>query len=625
VILTRLLTTAALVPGAALLAAPAASPPATPLASLPASAAASAPAPATQASLTPPGAAAPKAALLPPAPRLPGFAADLAQQPAIVGPAAWTRLSDADAWTRLARVPRPERQQARWNYARSLIGQERGGEAFGVLEVMRQDDPDLVMVDTFRLAQGATLTLLGRYPEALSALGVPGLGTNPEACAWRLRALAQSALGEQALQQLDCARSALKTPRPKAFVLAAARAGVEGGAPDKALQWLAPLPDRDPAANLYRGRAELAQGHADQARLRFARVERSGTMEQRMDARLSEIESEVAHKAVGPEAALKRLDAIRYAWRGDAIEERALRLTYRLYDARGDLSGALAAGAALFRYHDATRQGADFLPGLRTKLTTALDPARKLPLDKAAGLYWDYRDIAPGGAEGDLMASHLAERLQQAGLYERAGDLLTYQLFVRAGDLARGPLSARVATLFILAGRPDRALETLRKSDDPSFPDAMIAARKRVEAAALSQIGRIDEAMAVLQDVPDADTLRAEILWKQRDWSRYAEASAGGLPKGRALDEVAQAVVLRHAISLAMLGREEGLAGLHARYAAAFQGLPSAPVFEMLTGRPAESNGPQLARAMAAMPSASPAGDFADLLERAPGSAAPKG
>lgn len=607
-ILARLLATAALLPGAALLAAPAASP-----------------IPASAPTAKPPARPAVKAVTLPPAPRLPGFAADLAQQPAVVGPAAWTKLSEAEAWERLARMPRPERQQARWNYARSLIGQERGGEAFGVLEVMRQDDPDLEMVDTFRLAQGAALTLLRRYPDALSALGAPGLGVNPEACAWRLRALAQSAMGEQALQQLDCARPALSTPRPKAFVLAAARAAVEGGAPEKAMQWLAPLPDRDPAANLYRGRAELAQGHADQARLRFARVERSGTMEQRMDARLSEVESEVAHKAVGPEAALKRLDAIRYAWRGDAIEERALRMTYKLYDARGDLSGALAAGAALFRYHDAARQGADFVPGLRTKLATALDPARKLPLDKAAGLYWDYRDLAPGGAEGDLMASHLAERLQQAGLYERAGDLLTYQLFVRAGDLARGPLSARVATLFILAGRPDRALETLRKSDDPSFPDAMVAARKRVEAAALSQIGRIDEAMAVLQDVPGADTLRAEILWKQRDWSRYAEASAGGLPKGRALDTVGQAVVLRHAISLAMLGREEGLAGLHARYAGAFQGLPTAAVFEMLTGNPQDAQGPGLARAMAAMPSASPAGEFADLLERAPGSAAPKG
>jgi len=607
VILTRLLASAALVPGAALLAAPTVSAPAAPPAA-------------------PAAALKPAAALnLPPASRLPGFAADLAQQPAIVGPGAWARLSEVDAWTRLARVPRPERQQARWNYARSLIGQERGAEAFGVLEVMRQDDPDLEMVDTYRLAQGAALTLLGRYPDALASLGAAGLDANPEACAWRLRALAQSAMGEQALQQLDCARQALGTPRPKAFVLAAARAAIEGGAPEKAMQWLAPLPDRDPAANLYRGRAELAQGHVDQARLRFARVERSGTIEQRMDARLSEVESEVAHHTVGPEAALKRLDAIRYAWRGDAIEERALRLTYKLYDARGDLSGALAAGAALFRYHDVARQGADFLPGLRTKLTEALDPARKLPLDKAAGLYWDYRDIAPGGAEGDLLASHLAERLQQAGLYERAGDLLSYQLFVRAGDLARGPLSARVATLFILAGRPDRALDTLRKSDDPSFPDAMIAARKRVEAAALSQIGRIDEAMAVLQDVPEADTLRAEILWKQRDWARYAEASASGLPKGRALDAVGQAVVLRHAISLAMLGREDALGSLHARYSGAFQGLPSAPVFEMLAGSPAQASGPQLARAMAAMPSVSPAGDFADLLERAPGSVAPKG
>ncbi|WP_324696797.1 hypothetical protein ACLIMP_00390 [Novosphingobium aerophilum] len=602
-ILTRLLASAALIPGAALVAAPTVN------------------APVTSATAAPMRVPEPARPALPRPPRLPGFAADLAQQPAIVGPAAWGRISQDDAWMRLSRAPQPERQQARWNYARSLIGQERGAEAFGVLEVMRQDDPDLEMVDTYRLAQGAALTLLGRYPDALASLGAAGLGTNPEACAWRLRALAQSALADQALGQLDCARGALTTPRPKAFVLAAARAAVEGGAPAKAMQWLAPLPDRDPAANLYRGRAELAQGHADEARLRFARVEKSGTMEQRMDARLSEVEAEVAHHTVGPEAALKRLDAIRYAWRGDAIEERALRLTYKLYDARGDLTGALAAGSALFRYHDAGQQGADFLPGLRAKLATALDPARKLPLDKAAGLYWDYRDIAPGGAEGDLMASHLAERLQQAGLYERAADLLSYQLFVRAGDLARGPLSARVATLFILAGRPDRALDTLRKSEDPSLPDAMIAARKRVEAAALSQIGRIDEAMAVLQDVPSADTLRAEILWKQRDWARYAEASAGSLPSGRALDTVGQAVVLRHAISLAMLGREEGLAGLHARYAAAFRGLPAAPVFEMLTGRPEEATGPNLARAMAAMPSASPAGEFADLLERAPGSA----
>jgi predicted negative regulator of RcsB-dependent stress response len=551
--------------------------------------------------------------------RLPGFAAELAQRAPLGGASAWTVMPEAEAWRRLSSVRAAGRQSVRWDYARSLIAGERGAEALGVLDVMHGDDPDLGMVDAYRLARGAALTQLGRADEALAALDMPGLRTNPEACLWRMRALAQGQLAEQALQQLGCAASALGSPRGAPFVLAAARAGIEGGAPDKALHWLSWLPDRDPAANLLRGRAQLALGHGDEARLRFARVAQSGTPEQRMDARLSEIEGQVAAKAITPDVARRQLDAIRYAWRGDAIEERALRLSYRLADEGGDLPGALAAGAAMVRYHDPARQGADFLPSLRAKLIAALDPARKLPLDRAAGLYWDYRDLAPAGAGGDLMASRLAWRLQQAGLYERAADLLSYQLMQRAGDLARGPLSARVASLYILAGRPERALKTLRETDDPGLPGAMLGERKRVEAAALTQVGRVDEALAVLQDMPEAGALQAEILWQRREWSRYAEVSAVALPRAGRLDPVAQAKVLRHAISQVMLGREDALAGLHARYGGAFRGLPSAPVFEMLTGSAGAVDPQKLAQAMAAIPSASPAGDFADLLESVPG------
>lgn len=558
------------------------------------------------------------------APRLPGFAAELAQRPALTGPSAWAVMDEDEAWKRLAAAPTAERQAVRWDFARSLIAAERGSEAFGVLDVMHQDDPDLGMVDAYRLARGAALTHLGRAEDAVAALDMPGLRANPEACLWRLRALAQAGLAEPALQQLACAEPALARPRATAFVLAAARAGVEGGAPDKALRWLSWLPDRDPAANLLRARAQLALGKFDDARLRFARVAQSGTPEQRIDAQLSELESAIARKTVRPEAALKTLDTIRYTWRGDAIEERALRLSYSLADARGDLPGALSAGSALIRYHDPAKLGPDFLPSLRAKLASVLDPAGKLPLAQAAGLYWDYRDLAPSGAEGDLMASRLAERLQQAGFFERAADLLSYQMTVRAGDLARGPLSARVAGLYILAGRPERALRALRDTNDPNLPAPMLADRARVEAAALTQIGRVEEALAVLQDLPNAGAMQAEVLWRQRNWTRYAELSAGALPSGRTLDPVAQAQVLRHAISLAMLGREDGLAALHRRYGAAFKALPSAPVFEMLTGAPGAADPAKLAQAMAAIPSASPAGDFADLLERAP-AVGPKG
>lgn len=554
-----------------------------------------------------------------PAARLPGFAADLAQQPAIEGPGAWAVIPQDRAWRSLAVVGRDDRQQARWDYVRSLIGQERGAEALGVLDVMGQDDPDLGMVDAFRLARGAALVQLNRFDDASAELSGTSLADNAEACAWRMRALSLSGFAEQAVEQMRCAAPAFTKPRAKAFALAAARAGVESGQPATALRWLKWIPDRDPAANLYRGRAELALGHPDRARLRFARVEQSGGMALRMDARLSEIEAEVANRTLGSDAALKRLDALRYAWRGDAIEERALRLGYRLSAGRGDLRGSLAAGATLFRYFDAGRQGADFLPGLQAKLAAALDPASKLPLQQAAGLYWDYRDLSPSGAEGDLLVSRLADRLQAAGIYGRAADLLEYQLFQRAGDLARGPLSARVAGLHILAGRPDRALDALRRSSDPGFPDAMVHARKRVEAVALAQIGRVAEAFAVLQDVPGAAAVRAEILWKRRDWKGLSAETAGALPKAQELSEVDQAVILRHAISLAMLGRETELTALRGRYGARFQRLETGAVFDMLTGAPGSTDPEALARAMMAIPGASPAGEVAALLDGSPG------
>jgi len=78
-------------------------------------------------------------------------------------------------------------------------------------------------------------------------------------------------------------------------------------------------------------------------------------------------------------------------------------------------------------------------------------------------------------------------------------------------------------------------------------------------------------------------------------------------------------MVLRHAISLAMLGREDGLAALRGRYQASFRGLKTAAVFDMLTGTPGSVDPETLARAMAAMPGASPAGDIATLLDQAPG------
>jgi hypothetical protein len=551
--------------------------------------------------------------------RLPGFAARLAQSPPVDSPAAWAVIPDKQAWKALIRSSGFARQEARWAYARSLIGRGRGDEAVGVLETMAGDDPDLAMVDAWRLAHGAALTLAARADLAANELANGGLSGNPEACAWRLRASADAELSEQALSLLACARPAIGARSAEArrpFLIAVAHAAVDAHKPDLALQWLALVPDREPAANLYRGRAYGLLGKGAEARLRLARAEQSGTVPERMDARLSMIEAGAANGWLTPRETLRQLEALRYVWRGGAVEERALQLGYRIATQHNDLDETLRNGAALFRFFDPVRQGPDFLPGLQARLEAALDPASNIKLERAAGLFWDYRDLVPGGAQADLMVSKLGARLQAAGLYERAAELFEYQLFARAADLARGPLSTKVATLYILAGRPDRAVIVMRNTARTDYPDAMIFARKRVEAVALSQLGRVAEAFAVLQDVPDAAVIRAEIAWKRRDWAHVATETEGQLPDAGRLTDVGQAIVLRHAIALAMLGREDSLATLHTHYADSFAHLPNNAAFAMLTGQPGAIDPALLAKAMASMPAASPAGDLGELIER---------
>lgn len=550
--------------------------------------------------------------------RFPGFAAALAEQPGIAGPSGWPPLAYAQSWAALAGSTPATRQTTRWDFARGLLGAGMGAEALGVLDAMKSDDADLALVPAWQLARGAALTQMGRYADALDALGGPALADNPEACLWRMRGMAEAGLAAQALGQVNCALAAINARLPRQrtrFVIAAARAAVESGRPQQALTWLALVPDGDAAANLYRGRAYLALDQAQAGRLRLDRVGLRGDAEQRVDARLSLLEADIAHGRVAPAAALKQLDQIRFTWRGGAIEQRALQATVQLSAQAHDTRRSLSAGAALFRYFTLGNRAAPAIAALQAQFAAALAPGSGMPLDQAAGLYWEFRDLAPAGAEGDLLVSHLADRLEAASLYGRAAELLQYQLSARAQDITRGPLSVRVASLFILAGRPDKALAALRDTAGTAYPEAMSWDRHRVEAAALHLLGRTSEALAVLQDVPGGNRIRSEIFWQKHDWTSLVAIDEADLPQPGSLNEVEQTIVLRHAIGLAMLGREPALARLKARFGASFAKLPTAATFDVLTHPVGAIDPAALSKAMGSLPAASPAGPIGDLFD----------
>lgn len=547
---------------------------------------------------------------------LPPFAAELAQMPIITGVAGWHGQTGEAGWALLA-ASRPEnRQSRRWAYVLGLISEGRGAEALGVLDVMKASDRDLGLVAPYLLARGVALTLVERDEEALSALSAEELSGNPEACAWRMRAFANAGAAEDAIRQVNCALPAINGRSPEArapFVLAAAGAAIDAGQPAPALAWLKLFNDQNPQANVLRGRALVATGDPQGGKLRLERATRSGDAAVRAQAALGKIEAGLATHSLAPAEAMKQLEALRFGWRGGPIEQKVLEIELRLANEAHDLRSQLRAGAALIRYFKIGKTAAPMLAELQAALAAALAPDSGVSLQEAAGLYWDYRELAPAGGEGDALVFRLASRLQGAGLYARAAELLQYQLTQRAQDVAQGPLSVKVATLHILAGSPDRALDAIRTTEQPSYSDAMRQDRKRLEAVALQRLGRTDAAMAALEGLPDAHAIRAEMRWQTKDWTGFVGENTLPAPKG--LSEPAQAAVLRQAVALAMLGREDQLAELRTRYAAAFKGLPSGQAFDVLTRKVGSIDPAAIGAAMTAIPQASPAGAIGDLLD----------
>lgn len=534
----------------------------------------------------------------------PPFAAQLAELPR-TAPGARPAVDVPRAWSLIARSTAETRQAARWKLVTALLADRRGAEALGVLETMQRDDNALEMVPAWRLAIGTANVMAGRSAVALAWFNAPELIADPEACAWRIRA-GVAIDGPAGGALLKCAVPAMLArhgAERAEFLLDTATGLIRSGHHDRALRFLAALPDQMSGANLQRGIALIATGQHDAGKLRLERVMLSGTPAERAAAELALIRDGVARGTVKAGDAVKRLDALTFRWRGGEIERAALEFKWQIAERAQDPVMALVASAALFRHFDLGAQTAPTLTRIQAGLLALINDSKR-PIAQAAGLFWEYRDLSPTGAQGDLLVSNLADRLSAAGLHVRAAELLQHQMQNRAIDIAKGPLSVRIARLLLLADKPDRVLDILRRSDGPDYPAPIAEERRRMQVIATWRMGRRDDALAMLDQVEDAADLRAEMLWQARDWKRFAAANRAVLAPGRT------GAVLRQAVALVMLGDEPGLAALRARYLPALRGTKAGEALGALASSSGAVNPAALDAAMAGVSEASADSDL---------------
>jgi len=174
-------------------------------------------------------------------------------------------------------------------------------------------------------------------------------------------------------------------------------------------------------------------------------------------------------------------------------------------------------------------------------------------------------------------------------LLDQAADLLQYQVDRRLQGAARAQVATRLAVIYLINRKPDRALATLQGSRTGDLANELRNQRLLLEARALSDLGRHDLALEVIAHIEgrEAIRLRSDILWAARRWGTSAEQIElyydERWKQWQPLNEIERADILRAATGYALAEDALGLSRFREKYAAKMAQTPDARAFEIVS------------------------------------------
>jgi hypothetical protein len=187
------------------------------------------------------------------------------------------------------------------------------------------------------------------------------------------------------------------------------------------------------------------------------------------------------------------------------------------------------------------------------------------------------------------MIRRLADRLVSVDLLDPAAELLQHQVDHRLQGAARAQVAVRLAVVYLMARKPERAAQVLRNTRTGDLPNELRNQRLLLESRALSDVGRPDVALEVVANIEgrEVERLRADILWKARRWRAAAEQIEKLYGERwrsfEPLSEPERADVLRAAIGYALGEDMLGLDRFRQRYAPKMAEGADRRAFEVVT------------------------------------------
>ncbi len=500
------------------------------------------------------------------------------------------------------------RPEHRYELARTYLANGLTVEALGVTQRMLTDDPNVDGDPAFNALRGAALVLLRRPKEAAKELSVHALARDPHSALWRGMIAAQEKDYGKALAAFEEGSDVIASYPADVqarFRLTAARAALALEAPSRMAAELDAVPDGAALPENLAAEYQLVKGHylerigrTEEAMETYERVLKSRHEASKAEADLAKIGLGLRTGAISRADALTALEGLRLYWRGDAIELGAMRLMADLYVREERYRDAFEVMEAALRAFPEEKVALQIQDDMKLVFQDLFlhGKSDKMRMVDAVSLYYEHREMTPVGRLGDDMIRKLADRLISVDLLDQAAALLEHQVEKRLSGAARAQVATRLAMVCLMNHKPEMALRAIRRTRQAGLPQTLLNSRSLLEARALSELGRADAAIEILNTLNGAEVerLKADALWLGQQWSRAGEQMEKMLgtrwQEAGALTDRERFDVLRAGISYSLAPDQFALDRLRKKFYEKMVQSPEAESFALVT-RPVKAEG----------------------------------
>ena len=515
-----------------------------------------------------------------------------ASQPGLIGED-WARVGESGFMARYDALLAPVGDEdaaglegstlAHMALARFLVGEGLSFEAVGVLDDALRTHPGLGGDAEFRALRGMARGMSRRYKEAETDFAAPQLDDNAPASLWRGYVYAKTSQWADARKAYAAGAKALSqfpAMWRQRFARAAAETALALGDVAGARSWInyaLASPD-DPLENaqtkLVDARVYEEQGDLGGALARYQALTKTSFDGVSGVALLRATQIELNQGGVTPAQASDVFASLRFRWRGGAFELEAARALGQLNLSQGRYREALeafrSAGKDLPDLPEAVQLQADLSAAFRSLFLDG--QADGLQPIQALALFYDFKELTPVGADGDAMVRRLTRRLVDVDLLPQAEQLLKYQVENRLDGVPKAEVALDLAVIDLMDKKPEDALDAINESRTTVLPTSLNVQRRVVAARALTGLGQYDAALEMLgaDNSADATDARAEVVWRQRNWSGAGaifERMLGDRFKAPGpLSALQEGQLLRAAVAYSLAGDDVALGRLRERW-----------------------------------------------------------